>query len=160
MANNIDNLEYKINAALADDLHTHLSNCSGSFTPELSERVNIATYAAKIAANAVTFEAWDDRSLIGLIAAYFNDDAHICGYITSVSVYRDYKGKGLASTLLRQCITYGKKNDFKEIFLEVNKLNFAAIQLYKKYNFEQKNKQGDYVVMHLVLNNSNGNFDK
>lgn len=154
MNSDVNKLDFKMNTASEAEILLHLSDCSHSFIPQLNSRVDVAKYAERIAKHSVTFEAWNDNKLIGLLAAYFNDVEYFCGYITNVSVYKEYEGKGVASRLLEQSISYAGNNKFKEILLEVNELNLHAIKLYKKHNFATKNKQGDCDVMYLVINNS------
>ena len=55
------------------DIQNHLKEVSPTFYPPLSERVNIDDYAQKIRKFGVTFEAWIDNCLIGLVACYVND---------------------------------------------------------------------------------------
>ena len=86
---NKNNITYQTKAAAEKDIFSHLSVCNDSFLPPLNERVDIYSYAKKIAENALTFEAWDESTLIGLIAVYFNADAGKSAFITNVSVTKN-----------------------------------------------------------------------
>ncbi len=143
---------YQIKTVKEEDIRFHLNDCSDSFIPSLNSRVNIEEYANKIAERAVTFEAWTNGMLIGLIATYFNFEAQF-GYITSVSVSKKFMGAGIASELLKRCISYANTNMLKEIKLEVYKENIPAINFYKKYNFTQNEIKNDSMFMSLTLNN-------
>jgi ribosomal protein S18 acetylase RimI-like enzyme len=149
----VDNskLIYKIKTATANDVSTHLNNCGNDFIPPLNDRVNIEEYSKKIAANAITFEAWDENKLVGLIAAYFNDSKNQTSYITSVSVLKEYMGLGIASILLTECIEYAKQKKYQEIKLEVNNSNNPAISFYKKFNFMHVSNKDDSIIMQLNL---------
>ncbi len=143
-------LVYKTNTASFEDVKTHLTSCDKNFTPPLSEKVDIAEYAKKIADRAVNFESWDAEKLAGLIACYFNDAAKK-GFITNVSVLGEYGGKGIASALMTNCIERVKEQDFQAIELEVNKSNSGAIGLYKKFNFFEIETKDESIIMRLEI---------
>jgi len=142
---------YRINTADAGDMLWHLQECKDQFIPPLNQTVDISAYADKIKAHAVTFEAWDDRSLVGLIAAYLNNETDRIGFITNVSTLPLMKGRGIAGALMKQCIQYASDRRFNKISLEVNRNNEAAIGLYRKYGFEDEAEQGDTLKMVLYL---------
>lgn len=127
---------YKICNASHMDLYDHLTGCDNNYFPPLSNRVSIYEYAMKIHDRSVTFEAWSDTMLVGLVAAYFNDPQNMLGYITNVSVLKGFMGFGVASRLIEKCLYYAKKHGFDEIILEVNVTNISAIHLYRKFAFE------------------------
>lgn len=140
-------IEYKIKTADAENVLTHLNKCKDDFFPVLDKTVDITEYSKKIVENSVTFEAWVNKELIGLIAAYFNDKENHSGFITNVSVVSEYAGRGLASELLKNCIHYAIEKNFKEINLEVSHKNEQAIRLYKKHDFYQTSVKDDLIIM-------------
>ena len=145
------NIKYAENTAGEIQVRTHLENCDTNFVPRLSNKVNIAEYAKKINTNAITFEAWQNDELIGLIAAYFNNKENKSGFITTVSTIKQYEGMGIGSRLIKMCIDYAKSNDYRSILLEVNKENNTAIQLYNKYGFVKTEQTGESLLMKLYL---------
>lgn len=147
-------INYKIKAASEKDVFLHLRECNDSFLPPLNEKVNIDEYAKKIFEKAITFEAWEDDILVGLIAVYFNDLNRRVGFITNVSVVKKYMGMGVASVLLENCIEYATHKGFAEIQLEVDKKNMTAILFYKKYNFMDVGISADVILMKLEINNT------
>jgi ribosomal protein S18 acetylase RimI-like enzyme len=147
------NIQYKTKTATKEDICAHLIECNTNFIPPLDEKVNIQEYSNKIYKRSITFEAWTDQNLIGLVAAYFNDMKNYSGYITNVSVVRKYIGKGIASELLNICIEYAIKNNFKEINLEVSEESNNAIHLYKNCGFLEFKSKDDFLLMKLVLAN-------
>lgn len=144
-------ISYKINTASIQDVHEHLLLCNEDFYPPLNQTVDVLEYSRKIVENAVTFESWRDGILIGLLACYFNDLKNFTGFITNVSTIKIFKGKGIASTLIRQCVGYAKKNKFNEVLLEVFRDNEPAINLYRKFNFIQIGKKNDLIVMKIDI---------
>lgn len=141
-------MDYKIGTAGKSEILQHLLECDSSFVPLLSDRVNIDEYAEKVAGKAITFEAWDENRLAGLVAVYINMDS-LTAFITNVSVLNKCSGKGIARKLMFHCIEYAGTNGFKRIQLEVNKNNTKAISLYKGLNFIEYGSQGETLSMEL-----------
>jgi len=142
-------VNYTVKTASEHDISLHLSLCNDSFSPSLSQRVDIVEYSKKIFDKAITFEAWHDRDLVGLVAAYFNDSIGRSGYISNVSINYDYMGKGIATALMSSCLSYAEKCGIKNITLEVFNTNSSAIGLYKKLGFKEIEIHGNTVVMSL-----------
>ncbi|HMK27085.1 MAG TPA: GNAT family N-acetyltransferase [Chitinophagaceae bacterium] len=142
---------YQTKTATEKNILSHLEDCDNNFTPPLSERTGLVAYAKKLFEKAVTFEAWNNDRLIGLIAAYLNTDDSRSVFITNVSVTKEFTGKGIASRLLRNCIAHCAKNDYFVINLEVNRNNSRAIGFYEKHQFKQSGTQGDNLVLTLNL---------
>jgi Acetyltransferases len=149
---NNSNPIYKTKTASKEEIYLHLKECKDDFIPPLDQTVNLSEYSEKIKTKALTFEAWINNELAGLVAAYFNDTIHHSGYVTNVSVIKQYKGKGIAKELMNRCIEYATQNNFLQITLEVADDNDKAIQLYKKLNFaifERKEKKIE-MILHLA----------
>jgi len=146
-----EQVEFGLNTASKAQIVDHLRVCDADFIPPLSHRVKIEKYAAKIEQKAMRFEAWFDNKLIGLIAAYFNDLEKQRAFITSVSVLREWTGKGLASQLMKQCIRHAKATDMKQLNLEVAIGNYPAISLYEKNGFTVSKTDTSFVTMNLHL---------
>ncbi|HEY5774235.1 MAG TPA: GNAT family N-acetyltransferase [Chitinophagaceae bacterium] len=147
---------YKTRTASIEDIFLHLTECKDDFSPPLDQTVNLSEYSKKIAEKAITFEAWIDNRLAGLVAAYFNNLENHSGYITHVGVLRNYKGKGIAFNLMSRCIEFAIQNSFYQIQLEVAEDNDKAIQLYKKLNFvifEKKEKKARMILQLVNLKN-------
>lgn len=145
------NIKYDENTASESQIRIHLEKCDSHFVLALSKKINISDYAKKIRTNAVTFEAWVDNKLIGLVAAYFNSSENAQGFITSVSTYKQFEGKGVGSHLIKMCIEYAKANKFQSLSLEVNKVSSPAIKLYHKYGFIKTGEKEKLLLMKLYL---------
>lgn len=145
----ISSINYTVKTATEHEIRSHLSFCNDCFSPPLSQRVDIVEYSKKIFDKAITFEAWHDKDLVGLVAAYFNDSSGNFGYITSASVKYDYIGEGIATTLMSSCLSYARQCGFKSITLEVFITNFSAIRLYKKFGFKETEIRGETALMTL-----------
>ncbi len=143
--------EFKINTAGETEIFKHLKTCDQDFQPELSSRVNLEEYAKKVASHAVTFEAWNDNLLGGLVGTYFNDPEAKTAFVTTVSTMRKFTGLAIGTTLMTMCKEYGQKNGFENIQLEVQSQNLKAISIYEKLGFQIKEQQGDQCRMTCSL---------
>ena len=144
-------IRFETKTASEEEICSHLEACKDDFIPPLDQTVDIQEYSRKIFDRSVTFEAWEDRNLVGLLAAYFNDMRNRTGYVTNVSLMKDHTGLGIASTLVSMCIAYAKRCDFKEITLEVNKENSLAIRLYGKFGFVECENRNEVMLLKLDL---------
>ena len=145
------NSVYKVKAATQKEIEWHLMECNNDFIPPLEHRTNIKEYAQKLYDKTVTFELWINQKLIGLLAAYLNDQETFTGYISNVSLLRHFQGKGRAGRLLDMCIKYAMANNFKTIFLEVSQNKERAIHLYEKFGFRTFENRNDMFLMKLEI---------
>ena len=146
------NINYNTKTAQVEDIYSHLKECNNNFIPPLDEKVNIMNYSKKIYEKAITFEAWNEKILIGLIATYLNDAENKMAFITNVSTIKAYMGKGIANELMKMCISYSESHNFNEIILEVSSKNTDALNLYKKYGFVKNKEEDSITFMRLILN--------
>ena len=144
-------VEYQVNKASEAEIADHLRCCDANFVPILSQRVDLLSYAQKIANKATRFEAWANHILVGLVAGYCNDQETHVGYITSVSVMTDWTGSGIAAKLIDQCVAHAKITGMQLIVLEVAPDNVPAIKLYEKSGFIAGDLNTPFVPMKLNL---------
>lgn len=144
-------MEFKTQTTTIDQVYTHLVHCDDTFTPPLNTRVNLREFSEKIIRSAITFEAWSEELLIGLVCAYMNDSENHQAYINHVSVLHQHIGQGIAHTLLDKCIVHACNLHFREIALEVTDKNEKAIQLYQKLGFCIFSNDGNKIVMKREL---------
>lgn len=142
---------YAVNRAGVAEVAAHLAHCDAHFVPPLSGRVDIGAYAAKIAGHAERFEAWAGGALVGMVAAYCNDQSRPAGFITSVSVAPERCGEGIATRLLEDCIEHARRAGFTLIRLSVDGGNAGAIRLYERCGFSAEPAQGADIHMTLDL---------
>lgn len=144
-------ITFKTKTATAEAVCEHLKNCGQDFRSDLEKRVDLNAYSQKLVDRSITFEAWTAKSLIGLLAAYFNDPSSNQGFITNLSVSEKYTGMGIATHLMRLCLSYARENHFQELRLEVENENLPAIHLYQKFGFGEFENLGERVLMRRVL---------
>jgi len=73
------------------------------------------------------------------------------GFITNVSVLKEQMGKGIAETLMNNCIAYAKQQGIRSIDLEVSKGSEPAIALYRKFGFLDCGNKEDQLQMKVIL---------
>jgi ribosomal protein S18 acetylase RimI-like enzyme len=144
-------IEYNISSATETQIKLHLFECSENFIPSLDSTVNISEYAQKIYSKAITFEAFCENALVGLIAAYFNHEKKNAAFITNVSTNKQFSGRGIASELMNNVITYAVTLKYPKIILEVNKNNISANKLYQNFNFVQVSEKEHFLTLELNL---------
>ena len=57
--------------------------------------------------------------------------------IININILKEYQKRGYSKLLMSELIAFTEENKIENITLEVNKENFIAINLYKKYNFKE-----------------------
>jgi ribosomal protein S18 acetylase RimI-like enzyme len=146
----MESVTFCSNRASEKQIAEHLSRCDESFVPPLSDRVDIADYAHKIAGMAMRFEAWDS-ALVGLLAVYCNDRERGVAYVTSVSVLQEWRGRGIAASLVERCIAHARAEGFRRVELEVDAENANAVRLYEHQGFSIDAVHGRAVIMRVDL---------
>ena len=121
------------------------------FNPPLNLRVNVEIFASKIFSNAEQWWVFQDENPIAFMACYFNNFDKRIGFVTSISVMKDYQNKSFGTKLINSAIEYGKNKDFKKIRLEVYEKNSKAILFYRKCDFLPVKNQNGMILMNLEL---------
>lgn len=134
----------------ATRIAAHLRRCDHAFLPPLSARVDLDTYAAKLAAKAERLEAWDHGRLAGLSAYYVDIQARSI-FLSNLSVDPAWHRRGLAQALLDATVKQGKERALSSVVLEVSQDNHAAKALYAKRGFEVRSIASGVATMHLEL---------
>lgn len=146
-------VEYRSNKASAAQIAAHLRRCDADFVPPLSGRVEINAYASKLLDKSTRFEAWADGTLIGLVAVYCNDLEGCIAYITSVSVLKQWRGKGIGTRLLHQCLAHAQGAGMGQIRLETTGNNANTNRLYKRIGFAADQTNTSFLGMELSWQN-------
>jgi ribosomal protein S18 acetylase RimI-like enzyme len=145
-------ISYRRGRSARADILAHLKSCDGDFSPPLHTYTELGEYSAKIARRAVTFEAWRGDILAGLVAAYLNDPEARAGFITNVSVLKEFERRGIASRLVADALEYARAKGFETVSLEVPVDNAATIRFYRKFGFARmEGGKGGWVRMRAVF---------
>ena len=126
---------FDTNRSRTSDIVSHLLACDEKFVLKLNESVSIPSYSKKLVSYAVRFEAWSNKTLIGLVAGYMNDFKSLNSFITNVSVLPNWYGMGIAENLLRNYLYFVADSGFVCVMLNVDSRNKRALSLYKKFGF-------------------------
>lgn len=84
-----------------------------------------------------------NNSLVGYLILY---EVLKQGFITNLGVSESFRNMGVASELLKLLINYSNINYFEFISLEVRKSNIPAINLYKKFGFQQVGERRKFYI--------------
>ncbi len=144
-------IHYDEQTASPKAIETHLIACDEQFLPRLSRRVNLKDYSSKLFKQAKIFEAWYGEELAGLIAVYFPERMGNSGFISNVSVLKQFSRQDIASTLMQRCIDRAREMDLSELRLEVTLTNAPAIQLYRKFEFAECGSTATHLTMRRNL---------
>lgn len=63
------------------------------------------------------------------------------GYVTNIGVMPDFRRQGLGRKLLEKLVEYSQEKSLSFLSLEVRVSNFAAINLYKDFDFKEVGKR-------------------
>lgn len=132
------------------DVVNHLTSCNDSFNPPLSTYVNIEKYSKKLYSLSNRRECWSGLVLVGLVAFYVNESEKR-GFVTNVSVLKEFQGLQIARMLLLSTLEDVKEVGIRFLDLEVYANNTKAIQLYKKLDFEVLENKEKTLVMRKTL---------
>lgn len=147
----LSHLQIKKKTAGVQDIYHHLMDVSGNFIPPLADRVDLEQYSQKIYAKAVTYEAWSEDRLVGLVAAYLPVELDKPVFVTNVSVIREFMGQGISYKLMSACVQDAVGLNFACIELEVNVKSVPAVGLYQKLGFEIAERVDNLLRMRLNL---------
>lgn len=118
------------------------------FSPNISERYNIADYVKKLTKLA-TFIHVRTRSntLIGILAFYANDIENHNAFISILGVKKNHRKKGVAKQMLTMLFKYLNTKEFETVSLEVSPDNVAR-HMYESLDFKiirTKSISGNYL---------------
>jgi len=90
-----------------------------------------------------------DEKVVGAVwVRVMNDYGHIEDGVPSfaISLYREYRGKGIGTELMRQMIAELKIRGYKKASLAVQKANYA-VEMYKKVGFVVVDENDEEYIM-------------
>lgn len=86
--------------------------------------------------NCAIFVLLQDQRIVGKAHVFKENDR---ARITDIGVFPDYRGRGLAKTLIRYCINHALINNKPRIVLDVEVKNESALKLYDGLGFQITN---------------------
>jgi len=126
--------------ALVDLLNMYMTDPMGDALPlNKSQQLQLVDGLANHSTSFVLFEIYDDI-IVGFATCFINFSTFKVKpylYIHDFFVHPDYRGKGLATSLMRELISISTERKYCKITLEVRDDNFIAQGLYKRLGFEE-----------------------
>lgn len=89
-----------------------------------------------ITSNCALFVLLQDKRIVGKAHVFKESDR---ARITDIGVFPEYRGRGLASTLIKYCINHALINNKPKIVLDVEITNESALKLYDGLGFQITN---------------------
>lgn len=116
----------------------------------ISQNIELESYLLKIEKHAIFHSVFTYNSLYGFVAFYANDLSKFLGFITMVHVSANYRGKGVARTLINTTCETMKMLGMKNCALEVVYSNSKAINLYKNLGFEVVEEKSNSDILYMT----------
>jgi ribosomal-protein-alanine N-acetyltransferase len=85
--------------------------------------------------------AEESGKLVGYCSASMKGGS---AHLISIGVLREYRRRGVGTSLLKHLIRFLRKGGVDELWLEVKSENKEAVSLYEKFGFERLNIVEDY----------------
>lgn len=114
-------------------------------------QVDLDGYLQKLKENAEFVTHFSSVDLSAFVAFYCNDPEGENAFITLVLTNPEFRGYGLASSLLKAVLDIVKRRGVSFCGLEVKKNNAAAISVYKKAGFVISEDREDSFLMKVRL---------
>lgn len=137
--------------ASIDDIKSYFIYNDEIFFEQMQSRLDITKFSEKIYHNAAQYWVFNNEKKIGFMAVYFNHPTREFGYITTISIIKEFQGIGLGKRLLEEAISHASENGFKKIRLQVHSNNIKAQNLYTKNGFEMLENDGLYRLMSINI---------
>ena len=152
-------MDYKIRTisegeeSLLQDFCTRLSLCGGVPAPPKSIisqpelQIYITGFGTK--KDDIGLVAEVNRKAVGAVwVRIMNDYGHIDNATPSiaVSLYKDYRGYGIGTALMKEMLRILKDRGYKQVSLSVQKANYA-VDMYQKTGFEIVDEKGEEYIM-------------
>lgn len=126
-----------------------LESINEDFSPPLTDKVSLEEYVNKIIENAELVLESNNEEICGLVVLYCNDKQSNRAYIPLCGVNKEFRGKGIAKSLMEKAILIVKKAGYHTLAIHSN--NPIAINLYKKLGFKII-EGNERVYMELKIN--------
>ena len=126
--------------ALADLLNMYMTDPMGDAPPlNKLQQLRLVDGLANHPSSFVLFELLDEV-IVGLATCFINFSTFKVNSYLNIHdffVHPDYRGKGLANSLMHELIRISNERKYCKITLEVREDNFIAQGLYKSLGFEE-----------------------
>lgn len=118
-----------------EQLEAFLRNVDRDFPVPLSQKQDLGAYARKLHEKATLCAAYDGEEICALVAGYTNDLANGTAYIAVVATLSRARGRGLASSLVKEFIRICKQKGIGSVHLYARHSNIPAMSMYYGLGF-------------------------
>lgn len=125
-------------------LNDFLCAVDKDFIPALSERVNIAEYAEKLAQYGENLLYCEDNQIVAMVSAYMNREI---AYLSSIAVKRGAQNKGIGGIVLKKTEEKAKTLGCRSLQLKTHSNNLKAISFYEKNGYKKLEKENEWILM-------------
>ena len=137
-------------------LITLITELDTSYIPPISSITDIGTYCDKLITYAELFIAKQKEDDFGFIAVYANNQEKHRAFISSIGIKQDFRRHGIGALLINRAVEVARKQGMREIRLEVNRHNDAALSFYHKYGFSKipcsvQDKGQDSMILEMKI---------
>ncbi len=123
---------YEFEAGIArvpyNEFYAFFREVEGDFTPPLMNRVDPRTCYEKWRRLAEVVVCRRENEVVGLCCFYVNDFDQKKAYISFIAVLREHRGRGIASSMLRQAARIARRKGMERLGIHTN--SEAARELY------------------------------
>lgn len=149
----VEIVKYEPKEANAQDLFEFLKAVDDYFQPPISTKIDLLTYANKLADHATNFVAIDNGQIIGLSSTYINKYPEM-SFGTYVCVKDEYQKDGLIGVeLMMNGIKEAKTKGSKGVWCMIRKSDVALWKFYKRMGFsivkEVPVEGSDVIELHI-----------
>lgn len=129
-----------------------LKEIENSYTPPISEQIELELYSEKLSQFADIFILEIAGEKAGLLAIYTNNISTKAAFISSIGLRKNFQGKGYGKILLEKARSISIEKGFQDLQLEVNIANGVALDFYYKNGFKLLGRASDSsIFLHLEL---------
>lgn len=121
-----------------NEIIEYIKGHENDFPIPLSQKVNIDEYVYKIQNNGKMVICYNANQIIALVFYYSNNIEEKKGFISLVSVDKNYRKRGIAKKMLEIVFDNMKKRGMQLCEIPTHSTNQKAINLYTSLGFKQK----------------------
>lgn len=146
--NNKYRVEWVTGLSCRKRISDFLKEMDDTICPVLSKRVDIDSYASKLAKKADTIFIVDHMQDIASCSVYCNMDV---AFISSIVVMKKYEHQQIGTMMIKNVLAHVKEKGCSVVELEVKCNNINAFNFYIKNEFLIKSYKSEWMTMKRVL---------
>ncbi len=129
------NVDFHIESLSKEVILNFLRKNAQDHYTDLNQLIDLDKYSRKLSEKALHFTAYNHETLIALCSCYFNDYNSKIGYISGISISKNYRRMDIGSQLIKKVSTYGKSINFKQLQVKPDCNNTVLLNFFMKNGF-------------------------